>query len=473
MSINHNRIKVADLEKNLPNKILNTNSDGELQFSDIDNISYNNLDYTLAGKTLDARQGKVLKDYIDNGLATATNPNFKGKYTSLVNLQTAHPTASDGDYAIVDAGSGTDAVEYIWDANEEWVSGSSIGSNGLGYSGLYSILELNPPAAGSQTFVVTLNANATAFVVGDYVKIEDVGNATVLKGFITEYIDDNLTVNIDRITGSYGQDWQFAICGQDGLGYSGLTSDTYLSPSLYTEVDLNVNLDASLTAFKVGDYIQLYSSTASGMTKGYITNYVGTTITFIPYEDSVYGSAADWVISLAGVRGNSGANGANGSAVILAQNYNTFTSTIGVTTEQIMVAIQFSGSAIKNNSRLELRAFVTRPVIGNTGQVRFYISDNPNNLSSAYLIALWSNGLNYQPNMFRRDFFIDATGNIIGHDETTTATNQFATDAISDTSVKYMNKAVYRGSPSYLIVTITTSGTGNLRLSGLTLESNK
>ena len=69
MSTNHNRIKVADLETNQPNKILKTNQNGELEFSDANNLqaeSYNALDCTTEGKTLDARQGKVLKDMIDN-----------------------------------------------------------------------------------------------------------------------------------------------------------------------------------------------------------------------------------------------------------------------------------------------------------------------------------------------------------------------------------------------------------------------
>ncbi|SFD94170.1 hypothetical protein [Flavobacterium phragmitis] len=37
MSTNHNRIKVADLETNQPNKILKTNQNGELEFSDVEN----------------------------------------------------------------------------------------------------------------------------------------------------------------------------------------------------------------------------------------------------------------------------------------------------------------------------------------------------------------------------------------------------------------------------------------------------
>ncbi|WP_035644753.1 hypothetical protein [Flavobacterium sp. ASV13] len=68
MSTDHNRIKVADLEKNQQNKILVTNENGELEFQDIKNIkseNYNALDYTTEGKALDARQGKVLKDLID------------------------------------------------------------------------------------------------------------------------------------------------------------------------------------------------------------------------------------------------------------------------------------------------------------------------------------------------------------------------------------------------------------------------
>ena len=68
MGTNHNRIKVADLEINQRNRILTTKENGELEFSDIDAIkvdSYNALDYDQEGKALDARQGKVLKDLID------------------------------------------------------------------------------------------------------------------------------------------------------------------------------------------------------------------------------------------------------------------------------------------------------------------------------------------------------------------------------------------------------------------------
>ena len=78
MDTNHNRIKVADLEINDKNKILITNTKGELEFSDINNIkteSYNALDYIVPGKALDARQGKVLKNLIDDANELLTSDN--------------------------------------------------------------------------------------------------------------------------------------------------------------------------------------------------------------------------------------------------------------------------------------------------------------------------------------------------------------------------------------------------------------
>lgn len=76
---------------------------------------------------IDAVNG--LQSALDDKLDAADyNDRFRGKYTSLANLQAAHPTANDGDYAIVDTGSGTDALEYIWDANEGWVKGNSTGA---------------------------------------------------------------------------------------------------------------------------------------------------------------------------------------------------------------------------------------------------------------------------------------------------------------------------------------------------------
>jgi len=45
MAIDHNRIKVSDLETNQPNQILTTNENGELEFSTI--LGNQNLEQTL------------------------------------------------------------------------------------------------------------------------------------------------------------------------------------------------------------------------------------------------------------------------------------------------------------------------------------------------------------------------------------------------------------------------------------------
>lgn len=80
----------------------------------------NTLD--TSSKTIPGRD--AVKSYIAAAIA-AINPLFLGLYTSLSALETAYPTADSGQYAIVDPGSGTDAVKYIWDEDEGWVAGSS------------------------------------------------------------------------------------------------------------------------------------------------------------------------------------------------------------------------------------------------------------------------------------------------------------------------------------------------------------
>lgn len=85
MHTNHNRIKVSDLETDDPDKILVTNSKGELEFIATKNIkvdSYNALDYDQEGKALDARQGKILKDLVNN---KTDKGGFQGTAQDLAN----------------------------------------------------------------------------------------------------------------------------------------------------------------------------------------------------------------------------------------------------------------------------------------------------------------------------------------------------------------------------------------------------
>lgn len=95
MGTSHNRIKVADLENSLPDRILITNNKGELQFSDISGIkidSYNYLDYTVPGKILDARQGKILKDLIDMQRTALELKQDTAAQAEVSASQNAHPS---------------------------------------------------------------------------------------------------------------------------------------------------------------------------------------------------------------------------------------------------------------------------------------------------------------------------------------------------------------------------------------------
>jgi hypothetical protein len=77
-----------------------------------------------------------------------SDTHFKGKYTTLGNLQAAVPVGIDGDYAIVDTGSGSNAKEYIWDADEGWIqsSGTSVAS-GVTFTPAGNIAATNVQAA--------------------------------------------------------------------------------------------------------------------------------------------------------------------------------------------------------------------------------------------------------------------------------------------------------------------------------------
>jgi hypothetical protein len=80
-----------------------------------------------ATNAVSVHQVKLVNDALANKLdSSAYVQHYRGKYVSLVALQTAIASGNDGDYAIVDIGAGNDAVYYIWDAQDGWVSGGTI-----------------------------------------------------------------------------------------------------------------------------------------------------------------------------------------------------------------------------------------------------------------------------------------------------------------------------------------------------------
>lgn len=103
---------------------------------------------------------------------------FKGKYTTLALLESAYPSGEDGDYAIVDAGSGSIAMRYFWDEEEGWLTESELAFNRqtasyeLVLSDRNKIVEMN--VAGANNLTVPLNSSI-AFPVGTQILISQYG----------------------------------------------------------------------------------------------------------------------------------------------------------------------------------------------------------------------------------------------------------------------------------------------------------
>jgi len=74
----------------------------------------------------EAGKGLSEEDYTtaEKTKLSGLNQLFLGQYVSLAALQIAYPTASPGNYAIVNPGSGVAAKQYIWDDEEGWVISS-------------------------------------------------------------------------------------------------------------------------------------------------------------------------------------------------------------------------------------------------------------------------------------------------------------------------------------------------------------
>ena len=148
---------------------------------------------STAQAAADAATLTAANDYTDDGLALKLNTadyndRYKGKYTSLGALETAHPTANAGDYAQVDAGSGSDVVNYNWDSEEGWVTGSSSGSGATNTDAL--------PEGSTNLYFTTARVLATvltgvSFLTGGAIVSTD--SVLVAFGKLQKQISDLLT----------------------------------------------------------------------------------------------------------------------------------------------------------------------------------------------------------------------------------------------------------------------------------------
>ena len=101
--------------------------------------------------------------------------------------------------------------------------------------------------------------------------------------------------------------------GYSGLGYYGLTATGSNSLSIGSK-SFTTNLDASTTAFTVGQYIRVFStSVPSQFMEGLITAFTGTSLTVnMTYVNGV-ASFSNWTITNSGAVGTSGYSGYSGA----------------------------------------------------------------------------------------------------------------------------------------------------------------
>lgn len=178
------------------------------------------------------------------------NPKFKGKYTSLSALETAYPTATAGDYAQVDAGTGSNVVNYNWDEEEGWVVGSAIGP------AISTTDDL--PEGSANLYFTTARAIAAVDISGKVDKITG-------KGLSTE---DYSTLEKTKLSGiaagAQVNDANTTLAGNEFNGNSQLVQLTAVGKYPALDGSLITNLPGGGTASGSDGQIQFNNSGALG-----------------------------------------------------------------------------------------------------------------------------------------------------------------------------------------------------------------
>lgn len=162
-----------------------------------DNIGVNTT-FQLPNKADNSTETFAMVSDLDTKLdISAYNQHFKGVYLTEVALNTAHPTASVGDYAQVNEVGATDVVNYNWDAEDSiWVTGGGTG----GAANTDAL-----PEGTSQLYFQTARVLATlltgiSFVTGGAIVSTD--SVLVAFGKLQKQITDfNTTANIKSLLG--------------------------------------------------------------------------------------------------------------------------------------------------------------------------------------------------------------------------------------------------------------------------------
>jgi len=195
--------------------------------------------------------GKWLPMYVPH-----KNDHFRGLYPSLIALQTAVPVGNPGDFAGVDAGTGTPVQQYLWDTEDGWITTESdpiITDGSYVVKGVFeraTQIEVDdgtelgdtsaPLAISPKEFllskfkrkVVVLNVSGPFtlnLLLGTYFKITLTGNGTINyinEALYTEYIFEVIKITTEKtLTWTAGK-FEF------GFGSSPLTTDPTTNGSI-------------------------------------------------------------------------------------------------------------------------------------------------------------------------------------------------------------------------------------------------
>lgn len=173
--------------------------------------------------------------------ASAYNDRFKGKFTTLIALQTAFPTASVGDYAQVDAGSVSNVKNYNWDSEDGWI----LGGDGTGATNTDGLIEGSSNLYFTTARVLATILTGISFATGGAIVSTD----TVLQAFgkIQKQINDVFT----------------ALSGKQDA----LVSGTNIRPINGQSILGSTNLVIPTATELIGKDFQMTTGTPSGLTQ--------------------------------------------------------------------------------------------------------------------------------------------------------------------------------------------------------------